>query len=656
MSPEYWRRPGLTSTAAIDQAWRDIAASEAAKRAKPAPETTTAPATTREPSPPNPSPEERSDVTMPRQPIRSQEEQPEEPKKSSHLRIVKQPVPPDPEPPAGEVAAPITDLPRQMIHDATTEALLDQIAQEQNPWTYLNAIEDREVPVEHRQQFYQTFIALIATCPLAEQDALINAGMRIFRYRAETARRDLGSLAGQHASSFVIAASVIEADFIAETVHRPGESPSMKYLVWRIGPDGQEEHEIDDRVAVGSVIYQPPQMPSIVGKSLKLPTDIASSPDTASLLAEIKAFIARFVQLDEAIAADVVSFYVLYTWVADRIPMAPYLHVVGDFASGKTRLLEVLGQLTYRGLTTAGVLTAPVLFRVLHQCGATLLVDEADFDPRDPAWRDIQKIFLVGSTQGAQVLRTDMEAGGEVKGYDAFGPKVLATRKSLGDAALASRCLDVTMYPGPVDPRIPLILPPAFYTEAQHLRNRLLGWRLRHVRTVQVDPYQRFEGLDPRVNQAAIALLAVSDDPTVRATVLARLREQSAMIQQQRAESLEALVVEAIVKRARWHKGTAHTRGIPLKEIREEIQVQTGEREMLSAELVRGILTGPLGLRRKRTGGVSRVLVTGKQLRSLAERYDVPFGLTVEPVPSVADRPRTLRTPVPVASRREPVH
>ena len=48
--------------------------------------------------------------------------------------------------------------------------------------------------------------------------------------------------------------------------------------------------------------------------------------------------------------AVLLSAFVLYTWVADRLPTAVYLSVIGLSQSGKSTLLELLSLLCRRGL------------------------------------------------------------------------------------------------------------------------------------------------------------------------------------------------------------------------------------------------------------------------------------------------------------------
>jgi hypothetical protein len=68
--------------------------------------------------------------------------------------------------------------------------------------------------------------------------------------------------------------------------------------------------------------------------------------------------------------------FVLFTWVADRLPVAPYLSIVGLPQSGKTTLLRVLSLVCRRRLLTADT-TSAAFYQACSQLNPTLLIDES---------------------------------------------------------------------------------------------------------------------------------------------------------------------------------------------------------------------------------------------------------------------------------------
>lgn len=536
------------------------------------------------------------------------------------------------------------------------ELVLDEKAEADDVWGYIDEIELRDVPRDSRQNFYQRFIAMVADRPQAERDALVARAVQVFRCRAETARHDIDALVQAGINQTKTAPALITEDFIAEMVHCPGNNgPSVRFLVYK--NDGTTE--LQDNVTVGDTNYQVPMIGTLVDAgALLLPSVPEEYGTEEELRHEISEFIRRYVRLEREIDLDLAAYYVHYTWAADRVPIAPYLHAVGDFESGKSRLLDVIGQLVRGGLFMAGSLTAAVLYRALDLARATLIVDEADFDAKhSEQWGDILKVLLVGSQRGRPVLRTDMDAKGAIKAFDAFGPKILATRSPFYDAALASRCLDFVMYPGEVSGDIPLILPdrpwvppslgtegephPAFYDHARSLRNKLLMWRVRNIRTVSYSPTARFEGLTPRITQAAIALLSTSQNLALREQVLGRLRQKSAEVKQQRRESPEGLIAGALI--ARWRTKNRPT-FVSLKEVTAQAVLDMDDKELRGQWVSAKLRTLGFKVETRGKGGYAHVFTPEEKITNTASRYGISLeDTTREPVVAVPESKKTRK-------------
>ena len=70
------------------------------------------------------------------------------------------------------------------------------------------------------------------------------------------------------------------------------------------------------------------------------------------------AFIHRYLELP-ADFEEIASLYVLLTWVYEFAPSIPYLRVIGDWGTGKTRFLQVAGAVCFRPIFASGA-TTPV--------------------------------------------------------------------------------------------------------------------------------------------------------------------------------------------------------------------------------------------------------------------------------------------------------
>lgn len=102
--------------------------------------------------------------------------------------------------------------------------------------------------------------------------------------------------------------------------------------------------------------------------------------DVAGLESAVRAHISAFVWLsDDALAAAVA--FVLCSWQANRFDTAPYLHLMGAPGSAKSRLLQVLADICYRGTRLGASSSRSSLFRVADIYRGTLALDESDLAP-----------------------------------------------------------------------------------------------------------------------------------------------------------------------------------------------------------------------------------------------------------------------------------
>ena len=109
-----------------------------------------------------------------------------------------------------------------------------------------------------------------------------------------------------------------------------------------------------------------------------LPSEPTIYGSEAQLLSDIQGFIYRYVDFDAAFE-KVATYYVLLTWLYDAFNELPYLRLRGDYGSGKTRALLVLGSLCYKSFFASGASTVSPIFHTLDAFRGTLIFDEADF-------------------------------------------------------------------------------------------------------------------------------------------------------------------------------------------------------------------------------------------------------------------------------------
>jgi hypothetical protein len=288
-----------------------------------------------------------------------------------------------------------------------------------------------------------------------------------------------------------------------------------------------ESAAVTDQLAnLKSEILVPPNglRSFIEARSLQLPSKAERGITAEELIGENMVFIHSWADMpDEWL--EPIAHYVLMTWVYDRFNAIPYLRFLGEYGTGKTRMLQVAGALCYRSLAVSGNITGAALFRSIDLIRGTLAIDEADFKS-SAEWSDITKILNNGYTPGLPVVRCDGSGTFQPQAYFVYGPKIISTRHRFDDPATESRCLTFETQECKVDPRIPLQLPPVFYDEARAIRNKLLGWRFDNFERIEADD-SMLRNLDPRIAQVGASLLAVASDKGAVASFLNRYAESA---------------------------------------------------------------------------------------------------------------------------------
>src|SRR5258708_6691021 len=182
----------------------------------------------------------------------------------------------------------------------------------------------------------------------------------------------------------------------------------------------------------------------------------------------------------------------------------------------------VIGSLCYKAFFASGASTVSPIFHTLDTFKGTLIFDEADFRFTDEK-AELVKILNNGNVKGFPVLRTQVTAAKvfEPRAFLVYGPKVVAMRGSYEDRALESRFLTEEMSGRSLRSDIPISLPAAQEEEAHLLRSKLLMYRLRERHRAAIDPSLADAGLEPRMNQILLPLLAVAPTESARAAILA---------------------------------------------------------------------------------------------------------------------------------------
>lgn len=277
-----------------------------------------------------------------------------------------------------------------------------------------------------------------------------------------------------------------------------------------------------------------------------LPSGVESFETPAALADEVATYLDRYLDLSPNFRV-VATWYVLLTWVYDAFNELPYLRFRGDFGTGKTRALSVIGGVTYKPFFASGASTVSPIFHILDRFRGTLVLDEADFRFSDEK-SELVKVLNNGNVRGFPVLRNSMNAKREFdpRAFHVYGPKLVAMRQAFDDEALESRCLTEEMGQREVRKDIPINLPDAQKREATSLRNKLLSYRFRYQRKVAIDPRLVDGSQSARINQLLVPLLSIIEDEEARESVRTFASGIDEELRFDRSFRPEALVLRAI--------------------------------------------------------------------------------------------------------------
>ena len=360
----------------------------------------------------------------------------------------------------------------------------------------------------------------------------------------------------------------------------------------------------------------------IQNKVVLLPSQPAEFGSDAKLIAEIRDFIHRYVDLSDPFER-IATHYILLSWVYDVFNELPYLRLQGDYGTGKTRALFVIGSLTYKPFFASGASSVSPLFHTLNAFRGTLIFDEADFRFSDEK-AELVKILNNGNVRGMPVLRTMVNHKHEFnpKAFHVFGPKIVATRGSYDDRALESRFVTENMDGRKLRGDIPINLPPHFEEEAQKLRNKLLRFRFERRRTIAIDDALVDRSLEPRMNQVLIPLLSIIADDETKRAIKAIARNTQSSMHLERSQSLEGRVLEILSTQME----AVDSATVPIREIVSTFTDRYGDEyeKPLNNRHVGRIIRTRLRLETRKSNGVYGVPVSeGEKIAALCVRYGI---------------------------------
>jgi hypothetical protein len=281
---------------------------------------------------------------------------------------------------------------------------------------------------------------------------------------------------------------------VSETIIRDGQALGRWRIFLRLGKTGEAEQrqsralagEIDaggHHLWVHPVPGDPaPSCPGGWSEESRMAWLKGAQRDPVALFDELCATLGEFLDVEEGVASGekavggqlpvaseeaipklathslatppliaTLALWIMLSYAYVAFDAVPYLFVNGPAGSGKTRVFELLCRLVFRPLASSN-LSAPALFRTLHERGGTVLLDEAErLGEGGDDVGELRSILLAGYKRGGRASR--LESIGDryqMNEFAVYGPKAVACINPL-PTALASRCILVSMFRSPPD-------------------------------------------------------------------------------------------------------------------------------------------------------------------------------------------------------------
>jgi len=399
-----------------------------------------------------------------------------------------------------------------------------------------------------------------------------------------------------------------------KTKHSPGFVKDG--IIFEQVKDGKyvcgKEFEENSVFQQGGITYQPLE---------RCPWHLATKPiaygSSHELFNDIRKFIYDHLFLPNPELYDVLTAWVIATWIQELWSVVPYIFFYGPIASGKTRGLEVLHRIGYRGILASNISSA-ALFRASEEWHPTMLLDETEIYNKDTK-RAVIGLLNSGYRRGQYAIRVKQtQQGSELVHFDVFGFKALAGTRGLAHA-LESRSIMIRM----IKARRKVVRT-IDENRATELRNKLLGWRLYTLANCELSELSELfsEGIPPldfaagRLTELFSCLLKVSKDG--RENIVKYAQKLYELRSSEEKASEEAELIEILSK-----NGIINEKNVALtKDIREMFNLSRDPKEQWKTRSV-GWLVRKLGFDKVHTGKGNGWIIDKERLGYLQQIYGI---------------------------------
>jgi hypothetical protein len=231
------------------------------------------------------------------------------------------------------------------------------------------------------------------------------------------------------------------------------DAPEIPTTEWHtVCINDKRERFIYDEVELMTRGFAPPAGFMVItdGWQSNMPEDFiagkAKPPDPFDLYMRIRHVYEKFIEFADEEMYDIVTCWVMASYIYQVFDSFAYLHFNGTAQSGKSQNLRILSAIGFNAQWTTNM-TAANLYRGIASNPGIICIDETE-SFRDEKGQEIRTILRNGYKKGMDVRRMHAEPDGRFvqHRFNTYGPKALASINAMDDTT-SQRAIVMAMRP-----------------------------------------------------------------------------------------------------------------------------------------------------------------------------------------------------------------
>ncbi len=338
-----------------------------------------------------------------------------------------------------------------------------------------------------------------------------------------------------------------------------------------------EQVTYESHIKLGESTIVPPTGAELEEQAVCLPSMAESYGNPTDLVQQLRDHIHHYLDIPLDME-EFCAWYIIMTWIYDKLPAVTYLRFMGDTTTGKSRALDIIGRLCYKATIVSGAITPAPIYRMIKRYRGTIVLDEADF--RDSSEKsEVVTLLNCGFERRRPIIRCEKENPNKIDILPSFGPKCFATRYRFRDIALESRCLTHVMEPTDRED-IPILLSAQYFEAETKLRNQLLMFRFENRNKVDVEHLEDIDlgNIDMRLKQTHLPFaVPFRNIPELAQRLKTFLEKRNAEMIASREDSFDGMIVHALFTLADREGKNYVTPGLISSYLQEEYKLDASQ-------------------------------------------------------------------------------